>query len=246
MKFLFVSLFSFYLVSGFNQNKVFVITYKIDIYGAKDSSKENDDPKKAFILKKTSIALKEAEFELYFNNNSSLYIAKDKIIPEKEEIWYKMGAILGGISVGEKQYKNIDKKIKIKQTELGGQIFRIEYPFEQFKWQITTETKIINGYKCYKAFTHFEEYDYRRKKNLTFDPSVWFTNDLPFPYGPNGYDGLPGLVLEASMNGKMYLYASEIKKDVKGIEKILEEPNKGKILTSDAYNKLLSSDALRQ
>jgi len=45
---------------------------------------------------------------------------------------------------------------------------------------------------------------------LTFSPIAWFAPEINVPFGPKGIDGLPGLVLEGSMNGKLFFYANKI------------------------------------
>lgn len=54
-----------------------------------------------------------------------------------------------------------------------------------WNWEVTNETKIINGYNCKKAISR------------TFDAyfTVWFTEDIPVTAGPEKFDGLPGLIL---------------------------------------------------
>lgn len=225
----------------YSQQNTYLVTYKMSVYGSSDTNtRPHQDHKINEVMNKTASAREYVEFELYFNKYSSSFRLKEKLIPEEEELFYKL-AVLPGAQRGDTYHKNIKIKIKIKETELSGDVFKINFPFEQYKWEITNETKIINGFKCYKASSHWEEYDYTRNKTLTFDPTVWFTNDIPFPFGPKGLDGLPGLVLEGTLNGKTYFYVSEIKKDIKNGAKYLEEPKKGKSITPDEFLKLSSA-----
>jgi len=39
---------------------------------------------------------------------------------------------------------------------------------------------------------------------------VWFTYDIPYPFGPHLLNGLPGIVLEGSHNGESYYTATNI------------------------------------
>ncbi|SHE48255.1 GLPGLI family protein [Psychroflexus salarius] len=62
-------------------------------------------------------------------------------------------------------------------------------------WQITKETKIIEGYKCFKAVP-----DLKTKKQFNksvFIPNyVWFSPELNFKASPSVFGDLPGAVLE--------------------------------------------------
>ena len=42
----------------------------------------------------------------------------------------------------------------------------------------------ILGYPCHKATTHFRGRDY----------VAWYTEEIPYPYGPYKFGGLPGLI----------------------------------------------------
>lgn len=72
------------------------------------------------------------------------------------------------------------------------------YTFQDFDWKITSETKKINGYTCYKATGTLP--------NLGVIPNVfeaWFCPEINLPFGPDNYAGLPGLIFEIyNTNGK--------------------------------------------
>ncbi len=241
MKFCFLISFFFFNLSLYSQQPLYHITYKVGFAGLENTKIDDHENKMAVeMVKRTMQAEKNIELELYFNEYSSAFRLKDKLIPEGEEFIYRMASITAGALKGDVYYKNIKTKKKLKRSESTGEVFLIEYPFEQYKWEITNETKIIHGYKCYKATTHWEEFDYSRNILLKFDPVAWFTNEIPFPFGPKGLDGLPGLVLEASFGGRSFLYVTEIKSTEKVKEKVLAEPTKGRKITHEAYLKLLA------
>lgn len=146
-----------------------------------------------------------------------------------------MAVVIGGKGM---YYKNTQEKVKIKQKISQGETFIIKYPYEMYNWTITKETKMIDGYKCYKATSTIKEYDPIRKRENVFSPEVWFTPEIPYPFGPKGLDGLPGLVLEATFNGKTIFYADKI--DFKCVEcnKMIKQPTKGKEISLEGYLKL--------
>ena len=221
------------------KEEVSIATYKMGVYGynGKDSVFHEDERINSTMIRIQQIR-QNVEFQLIFNKYSSVFKLKETIIPEGEELFYSLATVRGA-TPGTVYYKNIKDKIKIKRTESTGEIFLVQYPFEQFEWRITTETRIIHGYKCYKATAHWEEFDYSRKILLKSDPEVWFTNEIPFPFGPKGLDGLPGLVLEGTFNGKTFFYITKIQTGEKVKDKVLAEPSKGKKIAHEDYLKLL-------
>lgn len=200
--------FVFFILSFFlnfnlfsQQNNVGIITYKIGLYDKPAISNNNSQ------INVTGIesALLQLEYELIFSNSASLYRLIENVA--YSDFDYNMAiSIAGGKSL---HYKNIKTKSKIEQkSEL--EAFNIIKDYNEFKWEITKETKVIGKYTCYKATCHVEYFSKIRNKVISFDPVVWFTYELPYPFGPKGIDGLPGLIIEASMNGRLYFYATKI------------------------------------
>ncbi|MUV04721.1 GLPGLI family protein [Flavobacterium rakeshii] len=65
--------------------------------------------------------------------------------------------------------------------------FLVEDIYHDFKWDISNENKIIEGYNCIMATTKYRGRNWK----------VWFTPDIPLPFGPWKLHGLPGLIIEA-------------------------------------------------
>ena len=72
--------------------------------------------------------------------------------------------------------------------------YLIEYP--PYKWEITKEQKIINGYSCFKAKGTLKTWDGSLE--------VWFTPQLNIPLGPRGVTGLPGLVVQVEYGREVF------------------------------------------
>lgn len=110
-----------------------------------------------------------------------------------------------------------DKKIYL-QNRTKHSYFPKQYSyrnFSEFNWQITTQSKVISGYTCYKAIGSLK---FLEDKYLGLE--VWFCPEFPFPFGPDIYAGLPGLVFEAyQADGKKYHFTlKSIKKENHKIE----------------------------
>ena len=70
----------------------------------------------------------------------------------------------------------------------------------EMDWKIINDFKEIAGYKTQKATTTFRGTDFE----------VWFTPDVPLPYGPLNLFGLPGVILEVKYNNQTQLTAYEV------------------------------------
>jgi GLPGLI family protein len=101
-------------------------------------------------------------------------------------------------------------------------------------WKISTETKMIDTYLCYKA-TYTSEFVARNNKIKTKTITAWFAPSLPFPYGPIEFHGLPGLILELNKDYTTYL----AKKIVFVNQELKTDFPKGKTITKDEYEKVI-------
>lgn len=83
---------------------------------------------------------------------------------------------------------------------IGKNVYILKKPTSN--WKITSEFKFIDNYKCYKATSVMIV----ESPNKTFNHPViaWFCPDLPYSFGPNGYGGLPGLILELQVRNGVY------------------------------------------
>ncbi|WP_442788149.1 GLPGLI family protein [Flavobacterium sp. PL11] len=88
----------------------------------------------------------------------------------------------------------MDTAVFREQRNINKKLITAEWK-NDFKWVITKETKIINGYKAIKASSDSYEVD---KNDPYYFGKVfaWFTTEIPLSAGPERYAGLPGLILE--------------------------------------------------
>lgn len=69
-------------------------------------------------------------------------------------------------------------------------------------WKLINETKAINSFVCKKAEVHFRGRDW----------IAWYSTEIPLPYGPYKFSGLPGLIVK--ITDKTGDYNFEIVKSV--------------------------------
>ena len=135
-------------------------------------------------------AAKEADklvFGLLINSSSSKFYQVDSGIENS----FEMTAAKSFANYSGTIY-NINGE-KIRQSELlGKDIYVNENQSED--WVLTTETKDIGGYLCYKATNTYTVVN--PKRTVKFPLVAWYCPQLPYNYGPLGYGNLPGLILE--------------------------------------------------
>jgi len=134
-------------------------------------------------------------------------------------------------------YRNTEKKTKLYQAKFMDSIFLVKEDYNQYKWEIKNEKKEILGFECYKAVGSYQEYSHIFKRLVTESTTVWYAPGIPLPFGPSGYDGLPGLVLEA-YKASFYFIATEITFCPE--EAIVSPPDKGKSVNRKEFNEAIS------
>ncbi len=156
-------------------------------------------------------------FELLYNKEKSVFRLQDKLIDDVQNNDYKITSIIyGGNFI---YYKNNVANEKIFNVSFNGDVYNVSVPFQQYNWSISNETKIIEGFKCYKATAEFTQKDLKTNRIIQYNPIVWFTTEIPTSFGPRGLDGLPGLVLEGTFDGRKTFYATKISQEKNTIQK---------------------------
>ena len=159
---------------------------------------------------------KDFDFILTFNSKESRYEWQEEMRDEtiNEYFWVMAKLLGGGMSV---QYQNRQDSLLMRQgaSPVDYKIYRETSSLYKYQWQITTERDTILGYPVIKAIS--ERY------------VAWFTPNIPVPFGPNGFGGLPGLILKLYITKQFPAYALvatqirlynkllKIKKPVKGV-----------------------------
>ncbi|WP_203257590.1 GLPGLI family protein [Hyunsoonleella ulvae] len=197
----------------------------------------------------------QKNFVLAFNRVESVYKLEEKLEAPTQGGNGRFGAIMSGAIDGEK-YKNVQTKMVLQELELFGKLFLVKDELPDLKWTMTSETKQIGGYTCYKAtatktWQDFDATALRRPPNSndnnegtkeeTKDKEVqpdveviaWYTMQIPVNQGPGDYWGLPGLILEVNTDTTTILCSKivlnpEDKANIK-------QPTKGKEITKEAY-----------
>ncbi|WP_299886557.1 GLPGLI family protein [uncultured Lacinutrix sp.] len=149
-------------------------------------------------------------FQLVYNKEKSFF-KKNKNVPIK-----KLASIMASIASGSKEeiHQLVNDKKTIYISEISSKVYRVVDTSKMNNWKLTNESKIIENYECYKATLTL--FNTRSQKDYIIE--AWYTPQIPVPFGPIGYGGLPGLILELkNRNGFVYTPES-IKLNLKKIK----------------------------
>ncbi len=164
----------------------------------------------------------EFDFVLQFNDSVSSFKLVDRMdndanMPGSAKIGHAM------IGSGE-FYQNTKSGIWLKTSETTGKKYTVQDSID-FDWIVTKETKIINRFTCFKA---------ELPENGTIK-EVWFTPQIPASFGPLGFGGLPGLIVEVK-RGTFVLSLVEISTSQ---PVNIKKPDFGKLISAEKYNKMI-------
>lgn len=166
---------------------------------------------------------KKLTFNLLYNRGESHFEVQKKM-EVSENKFFKMSLGPDGIS----KFYNSKNEI-LKSIYIFGEKFLISK--SNYKWTLKTDTKKINKYTCYKAVTIEKMKTRNGIKNILVE--AWYAPEINIPFGPIGYSGLPGLILELKKDNIKYYVTSINLNQRKKI--LVKKPTNGKKVTQEEY-----------
>lgn len=121
-----------------------------------------------------------------------------------------------------------------EQQEIAYGDIVVKYNISDLKWNITDETRVINGYRATKATAKYKS-EKKNGKQKYREVVAWFSEEIPLRVAPLNYYGLPGLVVQLKVSGGTFILADIRNKEVKLNNKIKIQ----KAITEDQYMDLL-------
>lgn len=189
-------------------------------------------------------------YTLNFDKSTSTY-------KQNEELSVPQRASSGGVTISvsgigdgsDVLFKNVAEKRFVNKTEISGKRFLIKDKLKEQDWEMTSETKNIGNYTCYKATRKREETkksfsmtDGKKEEmeeKVIVETVAWYTPQIPVSNGPNKFWGLPGLILEIQ-DGKQTIVCTEIV--LNPSEKVtIKEPKKGKKVTQIKFDEIMDN-----
>ena len=185
-----------------NSEKEIEVHYAFKVH-PREKTERNDEVKKS--IDEIVAQFKHLDFVLNCSKNKSTFELIENL-KLKDSFAYQAAAI--SISNNYRKYYS-DNNLKLKGYR-DGEGNNVVLEHGKPHWKITTESKMVNTYKCYKATAIDSALNYKTKKYIIQNITAWFSPEIPYNFGPMGWDGLPGLVLEASKSEKNYFIAEKI------------------------------------
>lgn len=118
---------------------------------------------------------------------------------------------------------------QVTQREFLGRDFLISGEAFRQAWRLTSEMSTYQGYMTLKATTTVD----------STEVEAWFSPQLPAPFGPDAYGGLPGMILVLTENGGKTTYvAREITLEPVAQDALIA-PTRGQAVTQEAYDEIV-------
>jgi GLPGLI family protein len=239
------------------ESKTSMADFKIRMEGNK-----NINPDMQKMMEERMKKMFEKTFILNFDKSASIYKEEEKLDASPQGGGIRMmSSMTGG---GGTFYKNVKDKAYTVDKEFMGKEFLVKDSLVSLNWKMEAETRVIGGYTCYKATavkeaskTDFRNFRPKKEeepkkdadkpaeaKKTNFMDAVelpkeititaWYTPEIPVNQGPEGYWGLPGLILEVN-DGKTIILCSKVVLNPKEKAEI-KAATKGKVVSQKEYD----------
>lgn len=179
---------------------------------------------------------------MYFDQDRSLYIAESK----KYETSVKRmpdGSLLYPVntvdSIANKpRFVYYDNKNKVFYNNIiNNDIETILHDKVRVNWVISDERKEILNFQCQKAIGELP--------GVAGKYIVWYTKELPLPYGPFKFNGLEGTILELyTADNKIHLIADSMIYGEAKIDDFISKYDFSKSVSRETYKKNIEKQML--
>lgn len=223
----------FLLFAGFSCSNSFSQDLQI-IYKVSTDGLLNEEQKKTLskgsqnFFRKGQKNFKHLEFVLNLKHHQAKFFRNEKMENEGNR-GIGVAASLAGFFGS--YYGNSITGETISEYEGYGPKYLVSSSLKELEWKTSKETKLVNGFKTFKA-TAVETY-VNEKGNNTWTITAWFAPEINKPFGPGGYGGLPGLILELDRGKKTYTASSIEEVTLK--EEDVSLPKTGKKVTKKEF-----------
>ena len=209
---LFFSIFVVHAQKDFQGMAVYESKTSTSDFKSRIEGNKNITPEMQKMIEERMKKMFEKTFFLNFDKSASIYKEEEKLdAPGQGQGGMRMmSSFMGG---GGTYYKNVKEKKYTVDKEFMGKEFLIKDSLITYKWQLSSETRVIGGYNCFKATavipaskTDFRNFKAKPKEEVKegepkkeekrtnfmdeFDLpkeitiTAWYTPDIPINQGP--------------------------------------------------------------
>lgn len=189
----YILFYFFFLNPLYSQEKVNKATYSFQMI------LENVSDLKKIPGEKLNRFAEYAELIVYFDSNYSYYLISENLNTNNlDEDFFLTTSIM--LNAYYPIFFNKKSNFFLYEDALARD--KIILDNNVFNWTFVNESKKIDNYICYKAIGKAKDLwdDENNSEQLV---EVWYCPELPYPFGPNMYQGLPGLVVLAIQNNEI-------------------------------------------
>lgn len=169
--------------------------------------------------------------ELLFTSEASIY---QKVNQEQEDEVMQESA--GGANVTIKMtepneviFCDLKNKTNFEQREFMSRTFLVEVKTDTVQWKLTGNQKAILEYSCMEA-----ELVGAKKKTI-----AWFAPAIPVSTGPDGFVGLPGLILAIDIDNGKTTYTAQVVNFKEIDASLISKPKEGKKVSKKEFRKIV-------
>jgi GLPGLI family protein len=222
----------FFHINAYSQKSGYVIYRKILFEKPEKNEPKSDAQKFVNKIFQTETTF---DYKLIFSGNHSIFSIV-KIPLDKKDINNENNLILYGVmKTNTICYLSLDEQ-KAYNQDIDDKNFYTYIDYTKVNWEITNESKLIDGKLCFKATLSREEANPLRSYKSFL--AAWFCPEIPVSFGPSNFGGLPGLIILIEFSNSAYL-AKEIIFD----ENIkVEKPKMTKVISEDEYMEKVMSN----
>lgn len=169
---------------------------------------------------------------LHFSETAALYLPEKKKEAEDEAVSGE-GGVRMRIRMDVPQdriYTDLKAGRTIEQRDFMGRKFLVSGMTEKPAWKLTGRQQDVLSYPCQEAVWTTD------KDTVT----AWFTTAIPVSAGPDGWTGLPGMILEGTRNRDYEIKAVAVTPGPAD-EKVLVQPKEGKKVTKEEFRSIVDA-----
>jgi GLPGLI family protein len=167
------------------------ITFESVYFNVPNVEKDKD------FMMKISREINDMKYSLRFKENESFFEYLHHV--PHDEFMAKLATVI--VVANNNWYQDAKTKNAFYNRKIKDSTYIVVFENRMKGWTLHNETKEIDGYTCYKASKQYIQY--YTEKEYTIE--AWYTPEIPVPYGPIGFGGLPGLILQLQYSHVIYI-----------------------------------------